>query len=68
MAGLLESLRRAIRASRETPSAIAERAGVHRSVVSKLLSGLTVTVEVSERLADALGLAVGLEPKRRRKG
>ena len=67
MADLLNELRKAIREGDELPSAVAARAGVHKSVVSRLLAGLTVTVEVAERLADAMGYKVELRPATRRR-
>jgi transcriptional regulator with XRE-family HTH domain len=69
MAQLLRSIRAAIRESSETPGAIAARAGVARSQVSRLLTGgAGISVRNVERLAQAMGMRVELrQDKRRRK-
>ena len=63
MAGLLDAIRTAILRSNDTPGAIATRAGLPRSAVSRLLAGKTVTVDGAEKLAAALGLTIRVEPK-----
>ena len=68
MARVLDTIRAAIRGSHETPAAIAGRAGIHRSVLSKLLAGRSVTVEVAEKLASALGLRLEVIRKGKSKG
>lgn len=68
MAQLIEQLRQAIEASDETPAAIARRAGLARSQLSRLLSGETgLSAGNLERLADALGLEIIVRPKRRQR-
>lgn len=53
-----------MRASDETPYAIAKGAGVARSQLSRLLSGESgMTVGTIERLADYLDLRITIEPK-----
>lgn len=65
MSLILDSIRAAIRASDQTPSAIAKGAGVARSQVSRLLRGERgLSVEGVERLVDHLGLEVVIRPKR----
>lgn len=70
MARLNDAIREAIRASNETPYAIAKGSGVARSQLSRLLSGESgLSVESIERLADYLGLRITIEPKgKTRKG
>ena len=53
-----------MKASEQTPYAIAKGAGVARSQLSRLLSGESgMTVDTIERLADYLGLRIKIEPK-----
>lgn len=68
MGQLTEAIADAVRASKETPYAIAKGAGVARSQLSRLLSGERgLSSETIERLADYLGLTITVTPKRRRK-
>ncbi len=68
MTNVLDSLRRAIEASVETPYAIAKGSGVNKSQLSRLLSGERgLSIESAERLADYLGLEIILRPKRRKR-
>lgn len=58
------AIQEAIRASDETPYAIAKGAGVARSQLSRLLSGESgLSVDSIERLADYLGLRITIELK-----
>lgn len=53
-----------MRASDQTPYAIAKGANVARSQLSRLLSGESgMTVETIERLANYLGLEILIRPK-----
>ncbi len=64
MARLTDAIRAAIRASDQTPYAIAKGAGVARSQLSRLLSGEAgMSVDTLERLADYLDLRITIEPK-----
>jgi len=66
MTNVLNSLRRAIEASAETPYAIAKGSGVNKSQLSRLLSGERgLSIESAECVADYLGLEIILRPKRR---
>lgn len=60
MDDLLEQLRRAILESGMLPGHVADRAGLARSVVTRLLQGREATVANAERLAAALGLRIEL--------
>lgn len=63
MAKLTDAIRAAVKASDQTPYAIAKGANVARSQLSRLLSGESgMTVDTIERLADYLGLRITLEP------
>lgn len=64
MPRLTDAIRSAVRASDETPYAIAKGARIARSQLSRLLSGESgMSVETIERLADYLGLRITIEPK-----
>ena len=64
MGQLTKAIAVAVRASDETPYAIAKGAGVARSQLSRLLSGERgMTTDTIERLADYLGLRITIEPK-----
>lgn len=63
---LLNDLRRAIRQSGQLPVQIAERSGLPKSALSRLLSGKAMTVDGVERVARALGLRVELRPNKRK--
>lgn len=64
MGQLTEAIAAAIKASDQTPYAIAKGAGVARSQLSRLLSGERgLDTETIERLADYLGLRITIEPK-----
>ena len=64
MGQLTESIAAAIRASDQTPYAIAKGAGVARSQLSRLLSGERgMSTETIERLADYLDLQIIIRRK-----
>lgn len=64
MAKLTNEIRAAVKASDQTPYAIAKGANVARSQLSRLLSGESgMTVDTIERLADYLGLQITIAPK-----
>lgn len=64
MAKLTNAIRAAVKASNQTPYAIAKGANVARSQLSRLLSGESgMAVDTIERLADYLGLRITIEPK-----
>ncbi|MFN5946777.1 MAG: helix-turn-helix domain-containing protein [Phycisphaerae bacterium] len=64
MAKLTNTIRAAVKASDQTPYAIAKGANVARSQLSRLLSGESgMTVDTLERLADYLELRITIEPK-----
>ena len=68
MARLTDAIRAAVRASDQTPYAIAKGSGIARSQLSRLLSGESgMSVDTIERLADYLGLRITIEPKVRTK-
>jgi len=68
MGQLTDTLIEAIRASKETPAAIARGAEVAKSQLSRLLSGERgLSSDSIERLADYLGLEIIVRPKRTRK-
>lgn len=63
MGRLTKAIEETIRASRESPAAIAKGAGVARSQLSRLLSGERgLSADTIERLADYLGLQIRIEP------
>ena len=64
MGQLTKAIAEAVKASDQTPYAIAKGAGVARSQLSRLLSGERgMTTDTIERLADYLGLRITIEPK-----
>jgi len=64
MARLTNAIRAAVKASDQTPYAIAKGANVARSQLSRLLSGESgMTVDTIERLADYLELRITIEPR-----
>lgn len=64
MAKLTDTMRAAVKASDQTPYAIAKGAKIARSQLSRLLSGeCGMTVDTLERLADYLGLRIRVERK-----
>jgi plasmid maintenance system antidote protein VapI len=66
MGQLTKAIAAAVKASDQTPYAIAKGAGVARSQLSRLLSGERgMTTDTIERLADYLGLRITIEPKRK---
>lgn len=68
MARLTDAIRAAVRASDQTPYAIAKGSGIARSQLSRLLSGESgMSVDTIERLADYLGLRITIGPKIRTK-
>ena len=70
MGQLTKAIVAAVKASDQTPGAIAKGAGVARSQLSRLLSGERgLDTDTIERLADYLGLEITIAPKRgNRKG
>ena len=69
MGQLTNAIAAAVKASDQTPYAIAKDAGVARSQLSRLLSGERgLNSDTIERLADYLGLEIVIRPKRTRKG
>jgi transcriptional regulator with XRE-family HTH domain len=68
MGQLTKAIAAAVKASEQTPYAIAKGAGVARSQLSRLLSGERgLSADTIERLADYLGLEVVLRPKAERR-
>jgi len=64
MGTLTKAIVAAIKASNETPGAIAKGAGIARSQLSRLLSGERgLNIDTLERLADYLGLRITIERK-----
>lgn len=64
MGQLTKAIAAAVKASDQTPYAIAKGAGVARSQLSRLLSGERgLNTDTIERLADYLGLKITIEPK-----
>jgi transcriptional regulator with XRE-family HTH domain len=64
MGQLTKAIAAAVRASDQTPYAIAKGAGVARSQLSRLLSGERgLNSETIERLAHYLGLRITIVPK-----
>lgn len=64
MGQLTKAIAAAVKASDETPYAIAKGAGVARSQLSRLMSGERgLNTDTIERLADYLGLRITIEPK-----
>ena len=64
MGQLTKAIAAAVRASDETPYAIAKGAGVARSQLSRMMRGQSgMTADTIERLADYLGLRITIEPK-----
>ncbi len=61
---LTKAITAAVRASDETPYAIAKGAGVARSQLSRMMRGESgMTADTIERLADYLGLRITIAPK-----
>lgn len=68
MGQLTKAIAEAVKASEQTPGAIAKGAGVARSQLSRLLSGERgLNTDTIERLADYLGLKITIEPKNKKK-
>lgn len=68
MGQLTKAIVEAVKASEQTPGAIAKGAGVARSQLSRLLSGERgLNTDTIERLADYLGLKITIEPKNKTK-
>ncbi|MBL8964599.1 MAG: helix-turn-helix transcriptional regulator [Phycisphaeraceae bacterium] len=64
MGQLTKAITAAVKASGETPYAIAKGAGVARSQLSRMMRGESgMTADSIERLADYLGLRLTIEPK-----
>lgn len=64
MGQLTKAIEAAVKASDETPYAIAKGAGVARSQLSRMMRGESgMTADTIERLADYLGLRITIEPK-----
>ncbi len=68
MGQLTKAMAAAVRASEQTPYAIAKGAKVARSQLSRLMSGERgLSTATIERLADYLGLQITIEPKSKSK-
>jgi plasmid maintenance system antidote protein VapI len=68
MGQLTDAIAAAVRASNETPYAIAKGAGIARSQLSRMMRGESgMTADTIERLADYLGLRITVEPKAKAK-
>ena len=64
MGQLTKAISAAVRASDQSPYAIAKGAGVARSQLSRMMRGESgMTADTIERLADHLGLRITIEPK-----
>jgi transcriptional regulator with XRE-family HTH domain len=64
MGQLTKAIAAAVKASDQTPYAIAKGAGVARSQLSRLMSGERgLNTETIERLAEYLELRITIEPK-----
>ena len=64
MGQLTKAIAEAVKASDQTPYAIAKGAGVARSQLSRLMSGERgLNTDTIERLADYLGLRITIEPR-----
>jgi len=64
MGQLTNAIRAAVKASDQTPYAIAKGAGVARSQLSRLMSGERgLNTDTIEKLAGHLGLRITIEPK-----
>ena len=64
MGQLTKAIAAAVKASDQTPYAIAKSAGVARSQLSRLMSGERgLNTDTIERLAAYLGLRITIEPK-----
>lgn len=64
MGQLTKAIAAAVKASDQTPYAIAKGAGVARSQLSRMMRGESgMTADTIERLADYLGLRITIEPK-----
>lgn len=64
MGQLTKAIAKAIKASDQTPYAIAKGAGVARSQLSRMMRGESgMTADTIERLADYLELRITIEPK-----
>lgn len=69
MGQLTKAIAEAVKASDQSPYAIAKGADVARSQLSRLLSGERgLNTETIERLADYLELEIVIRPKQTRKG
>lgn len=69
MGQLTKAIAAAVKASDQTPYAIAKGANVARSQLSRLLSGERgLSADAIERLADYLDLEIVIRPKGKRKG
>ena len=68
MGQLTDAITAAVKASNETPGAIAKGAGVARSQLSRMMRGKSgMNSETIEQLADYLGLEIVIRAKRTRK-
>jgi len=69
MSELLSELKRAMAESGKTRYRLAKESGVAESALCRLVSGERgLSVEAAEKLADAMGLRVVLQPKEKTKG
>lgn len=65
---VIDELRDAVRNAGILPVDVARRAGVNKSVLSRLLAGGTMTMENAEKVAEAVGYSVILKRHNKRKG
>ncbi|MCY2926828.1 MAG: helix-turn-helix transcriptional regulator [Planctomycetota bacterium] len=66
MAKTIEAIRKAINASPMSRYRLAKESGVTEAAISRLMSGeRAVNVDSLEKLADALGLAITIGPKKK---
>lgn len=69
MSKITEALRIAVKASEKSRYRLAKDSGLAESALSRLVSGeRSVTIESAERLAEALGLELVIQPKGRGSG
>ena len=68
MGKMSDAIKKAIKASEQTPYGIAKGTGIARSQVSRFLSDKrTLNAETIEKLADYLGLKITIEPDTKKK-
>ena len=69
MATILDTLRRAIKASAKSRYQLWQETGIDQSQLSRLMQGKGgVSIESLEKLAAALDLNITIQPKQKRRG